>query len=144
MLRITLKSHSTICIFTRSHKKTRVSYVTGTPKLSQIGSLIYGITLHWEVISIRFYFVWMTVDPSIGDPGAPWLWGVHQSVQGSHGAGSAQAAPGVPRGWHQGHGPQEGRSHHQAAQPRTRVSSRLVPFSLSCHMWTCFILGSIL
>ena len=44
MLRITLKSHSTICIFTRSHKKMWVSYVNGTPKMSQIGSLIYGIS----------------------------------------------------------------------------------------------------
>ena len=44
MLRITLTSHSTICIFTRSHKKMWVSYVTGTPKMSQIGPLIYGIS----------------------------------------------------------------------------------------------------
>ena len=40
MLRISLQSHSTICIFTRSHKKMWVPYVTGTPKMSQIGSLI--------------------------------------------------------------------------------------------------------
>ena len=44
MLRISLQSHSTICIFTRSHKKMWVPYVTGTPKISPIGSLIYGIT----------------------------------------------------------------------------------------------------
>ena len=44
MLRISLQSHSTICIFTRSHQKMWVPYVTGTPKMSQIGSLIYGIT----------------------------------------------------------------------------------------------------
>ena len=48
MLRITLKSHSTICIFTRSHKKMWVSYVNGTPKMSQIGSLIYWITSIWR------------------------------------------------------------------------------------------------
>ena len=44
MLRITLKSHSTICIFTRSHKRCGFHYVTGTPKMSQIWSLVYGIT----------------------------------------------------------------------------------------------------
>ena len=44
MFRISLQSHSTICIFTRSHKKMWVSYVSGTPKISQIGSLIFGIT----------------------------------------------------------------------------------------------------
>ena len=48
MLRISLQTHSTICIFTRSHKKMWVSYVkgtpNGTPKISQIGPLIYGIT----------------------------------------------------------------------------------------------------
>ena len=48
MLRITLKSHSTIFIFTRSHEKMWVSYVNGTPKMSQIGSLVYGIT-HFEL-----------------------------------------------------------------------------------------------
>ena len=54
MLRITLKSHSTICIFTRSHKKMWVSYVTGTPKMSQTGSLI-GTHLHNDlVILIHF------------------------------------------------------------------------------------------
>ena len=37
MLRISLQnSHSPICIFTRSHKKMWVSYVTGTTKMSQI------------------------------------------------------------------------------------------------------------
>ena len=51
MLRTSLQTLSTICIFTRSHKKMWVSYVNGTPKMSQIGSLIYGIThicFYWD------------------------------------------------------------------------------------------------
>ena len=35
MLRVTLKSLSTICIFTRSHKMMWVSYVNGTPTHSK-------------------------------------------------------------------------------------------------------------
>ena len=35
MLRVTLKSHSTICIFNRNHKKMWVSYVNGTPTHSK-------------------------------------------------------------------------------------------------------------
>ena len=54
MLRITLKSHSTICIFTRSHKKMWVSYVRGTPTMSQIGSLIYENS-HLHRVMIRMY-----------------------------------------------------------------------------------------
>ena len=44
MRRMTLKSRSTICVFTESHKHMQVSYVRGTPKMSQSGLLIYGIS----------------------------------------------------------------------------------------------------
>ena len=44
MLRITLQSYS-ICIFTQSHKNTSGFHIKrGTPKMSQSGLLIYGIT----------------------------------------------------------------------------------------------------
>ena len=50
MRRMTLKSHSTICVFTKSHKHMWVSYVRGTPKMSQSGPLIYWIThMHWSL-----------------------------------------------------------------------------------------------
>ena len=55
MLRISLQSHSTICIFTRSHKKMWVSYVNGTPTMSQIGSLIYGISQLQKYITKKIY-----------------------------------------------------------------------------------------
>ena len=50
MRRISLQSHSTICIFTRSHKKMWVPYVTGTPKMSQIGSLIVELPIYVFVV----------------------------------------------------------------------------------------------
>ena len=56
MLRITLKSHSTICIFTRTHKKMWVPYVTGTPKMSQIWSLIYVITQILKLVFLCFRY----------------------------------------------------------------------------------------
>ena len=55
MRRMTLKSQSTICVFTKSHKHMWVSYVRWTPKMSQSGSLIHVIT-HFQNAQARITF----------------------------------------------------------------------------------------